>query len=248
MIGVYDSGLGGILELNKIRQDNPYSTIIYLGDQENAPYGNKEQAELLRIFDANLAKFQKLKIDNLILACNTLCSVVDLKKDHGLKIYDLIENTCLSVDPCMKKVLVFGTKQTVKIGRYQRILEKRGHIVQAVSLDDLAYMLENFIDPKIIQNYLDKIFQMITFEADAIVLACTHYPIVNELFEQYFHVPIYDSRHLNFNLALNDKECAKIYVLMKESLKNAQFLKKYVAFPYEFVSYEELVDRFRLTP
>ena len=248
MIGVYDSGLGGVLELNKILKDNPKSDVVYLGDQKNAPYGNKDSAELLKIFNYNLQRFKNLGVKELILACNTLCSTIDFSRDYGLKIYDLIANTCARVDLKYENILVFATRQTIKKGRYHKILEERGFHTQDVSLDELAGMLEEFQDTAVIKDYLYQIFRNITFKPDALVLGCTHYPIVSELFKEYFACPIYDSQDIDFNLALDDEECGKIYVLMSDDERNRLFFKRYVHHPCEFVTYEELIDRFGLTP
>ena len=248
MIGVYDSGLGGILELDKIHRDNPKSDIVYLGDQKNAPYGLKSDAELVKIYDHNVAMFKTLGIKHLILACNTLCSTIDLKKDQAIETYDLISHTVERINfQNIKKVAVFATRQTILKKRYQRLLKEKGLKVRGVALDDLAKMLEDFEDLKKIETYLIRIFDSLEDDFDAIILGCTHYPIVKDIFKEYYQCPIFDSRNLDFNLKLNERECGNIYIMMREDEKNRQFVSKYVSYPIIFVTYEELVDRFGLT-
>lgn len=248
MIGVYDSGLGGVLELDKIHCDNLGSDIVYLGDQKNAPYGSKSDTELMGIYDQNVAIFKTLGIKRLILACNTLCSTIDLKKDQAIQTYDLISHTVERIDfQNIKKVAVFATRQTILKRRYQDLLKEKGLKVEGVALDDLAKMLEDFEDLNKIKIYLYKIFEGLESDFDAIILGCTHYPIVKDIFKEYFNCPIYDSRRLDFNLKLEERECGKIYVMMREDEKNRLFVSKYVSYPFVFVTYEELIDRFGLT-
>ena len=52
-IGVFDSGVGGITVLKEIRKELPNEDIIYLGDTENFPYGNKTKEEIIKFAEEN---------------------------------------------------------------------------------------------------------------------------------------------------------------------------------------------------
>ena len=83
MIAVYDSGLGGILSLNKIIKDYPDEKILYFGDSHNAPYGNKTFKEISELVEKNITMLENVGVNDLVLACNTICSIVDFDKKRS---------------------------------------------------------------------------------------------------------------------------------------------------------------------
>lgn len=229
MIGVYDSGLGGLLELNKIRKDNPQSDILYIGDQKNAPYGNKDREEVKMIIENNFDFFRSFGIKDIILACNTVCSLVDFKRHDDLILYDIIKATIDQLDVSLNaKILVFATKTTCEMGRYQKELALKGYqSVYVKALDELAGRLERFEDEGKIKEYLYAEFKTISFKPDIMILGCTHFPIVKYLFEEYYQVPVYDSTALDFKTD-DLKGNGRLYLLMDKSLNNLAFINKYV--------------------
>ena len=59
MIGVFDSGLGGLLVLNDLAKDYPKQQFLFHPDRKNAPFGNRSDDELQAIFKENLTYFKK---------------------------------------------------------------------------------------------------------------------------------------------------------------------------------------------
>ena len=235
MIGVYDSGLGGLLEINKVIKDNPGADILYLGDQKNAPYGTKTKEELLTIFEKNLEVFKKHNVKDLVLACNTLCSNVDFSRDYGINLHDIITKTIANLE-CAKdaKVLVFATELTIKAGRYARELEAAGFKnYRCASLANLASMLESYESEAELREYLYGEFAKIDFQPDAIILGCTHFPIVKDIFEDYYHVKAYDSTMIDLSIS-DEVEEGKVYLLMDNSEELRIFLEKYVDIGVKF--------------
>ena len=236
MIGVYDSGLGGLLQINKVIKDNPEADILYLGDQKNAPYGTKTKAELLNIFEKNVEIFKNHGVKDLILACNTLCSNVDFSHDYGIKLHDIITSTIGMMDIKKDaKVLVFATKLTIKTKRYAKELELAGfNDYRCESLEKLAGMLENYASKEELRAYLFDEFAKIDYQPDAIILGCTHFPIVREIFEEYYHARIFDSTMIDMHIDDRKGE-GKVYLLMEKSEDLIIFLDKYVEVGVEFL-------------
>lgn len=235
MIGVYDSGLGGLLSLNQIYKDYPLETIIYFGDSTNAPYGNKDKKDIKNLIDQNIKMLKDIGVDDLVLACNTICSIVDFNHDYGLKLHDIITKTVaqLNIDP-NKKVFVFATKASIESGRYQKELYKLGYTnSEYFYLEKLASYIEEFKSHDEIKEYLYSEFKKIENKPDAIILGCTHFPVVEDIFKEYFTVPIYNSRNLHFNIS-EKNEGSKILVKMKKSDALERFLGTYVNVPYEY--------------
>lgn len=231
MIGVYDSGLGGILEIKKIMADNPGCDLLFLGDQKNVPYGNKTKTALRQIFTKNLQLFKQYRVQDLILVCNTLCSVVDRQKDYGLRLHDIITKTVAQVN-CAKeaKILLFATPLTIALKRYQQELKARGYLnVKAVALPDLAADLEHFLPQEEIKAKLTAIFKTIDYQPDYLILGCTHFPIVEEIFTEYYRVPCYNSKELDYRVMTAPKgEKGIVHLLLEENPDNKRFIAQYL--------------------
>ena len=73
-VGLCDSGLGGLTVLKELKTKYPNNDYIYIGDNKNVPYGNKNKQELIQL-GQNLINFlEKKNADLIIIACGTLSS------------------------------------------------------------------------------------------------------------------------------------------------------------------------------
>jgi glutamate racemase len=75
LIGVFDSGLGGLTVLARVRERLSAVDVLYYADQAHVPYGDRTHADLLRLLRANLARFDEYGVDALVMACNTSCAI-----------------------------------------------------------------------------------------------------------------------------------------------------------------------------
>lgn len=212
MIGVMDSGLGGLLLLEGIHKSHPDTDVLFYGDIEHMPYGDKSDEELKAIFGEIVLFFRKRHCTDLIVACNTMCSAIDFTKDYGLRVHDIITKTVAQVDvPNDKKILVLSTTYTKMRGRYRDELEKRGYDVLSVSLPKLALMIEKGEERNVVIKMLfEELDGIEKDQIGAIILGCTHYPVYKDFFKEYYDVPIFDSRDLTFSIEDKKEEGAII--------------------------------------
>src|SRR5271157_4170747 len=100
MIGLFDSGLGGLTVLARLRERLPYADVLFFADQANVPYGDRPHAELLRLLHANLARFEEYGVDAVVMACNTSCAVAERYgwPNSRAPVLDLIESAALAVE------------------------------------------------------------------------------------------------------------------------------------------------------
>ena len=70
-VGVFDSGIGGLTVLSACRRIFPSPEYLYYGDNPNAPYGAKSEAEILRLVRGAVGKLCEEGVDAVVLACNT---------------------------------------------------------------------------------------------------------------------------------------------------------------------------------
>ena len=82
MIGVFDSGDGGILTVRHLRALAPRADIAFLADRENAPYGIKSREQIVRLAEDSIRHLASLGAGRVLIACCTASSVFgDLSED-----------------------------------------------------------------------------------------------------------------------------------------------------------------------
>ena len=196
-IGIFDSGIGGLTVAHAIKKLLPDENMIYFGDTAHLPYGDKSEAAIqaysIRISNILLQKGCKV----IVIACNSASSAAyELLKEYVRKDTHIIN----VIDPMVsyvardfkgKNIGLIGTKRTVQSGVYMRKIHEAGQGITLHSLATplLAPMIEegffnNQISHEIIAQYLsDHGLQNI----DALILACTHYPLIKKEISQYYN-------------------------------------------------------------
>jgi glutamate racemase len=195
-IGIFDSGIGGLTLAHAITELMPQEPIIYFGDTAHLPYGDKSataiQAYSVKICNLLLEKNCKL----ILIACNSASAAAyDLVKAYvGTKA--IVVNV---IDPVIdylgqqmqsRTLGLIGTKQTVNSGIYARKASALNKNIQMKSLATplLAPMIEEgffskTISEQIIREYL---VQPELADIDALILGCTHYPLIKKQIEEFY--------------------------------------------------------------
>jgi glutamate racemase len=75
VLGLYDSGLGGLTVLAALRAAGIDQDVVYFADQAHVPYGDKSEAQLRGFLSENLALLAEQQVDAVVMACNTSCAV-----------------------------------------------------------------------------------------------------------------------------------------------------------------------------
>jgi glutamate racemase len=204
-IGIFDSGIGGLTIASEVIRKLPNEEVIYFGDTAHMPYGDKSPA-LVRYYGTKIVEFligKGCKI--IVIACNTISSVI---YDDVVEIFGNRVQFVNVVDPLvhglarleqLNKVGIIGTKGTIKTGIYERKLKELRPDMDVHSLATplLAPMIEagffnNQISKAVIETYLkEECFN----DIEAMVLACTHYPLIKKDIEEFYQgkVAVYDS-------------------------------------------------------
>jgi len=204
-IGIFDSGIGGLTVADKIVRDFPNEDVIYFGDTAHLPYGDKSE-ERIKHYSSSISKFLIEKGCKLIIiACNTASSIAYKYLSETLGSEAMFVNV---VDPAISginrqenihNIGIIGTQGTINSDIYARKLKEKNDEIEVHSLATplLAPMIEsgffnNQISESIIETYLEN--QMLK-GIDALVLACTHYPLIKKQIEQYYgvEVSVFDS-------------------------------------------------------
>ena len=190
MIGIFDSGVGGLTvvkEIKKILSDVP---IIYFGDTARLPYGNKSP-ETIRKYSQEIVEFLKSKgCKTVIIACNSASALAAdyiREKYPDLKIYDVVSSGVKAAIEATKtkKIAVIGTTATINSSVYKKkiseIDSKIEVFTQACPLF-VPLVEENWIKrpetKKIARTYLRNLKLE---KVDILLLGCTHYPLLEKI-------------------------------------------------------------------
>jgi glutamate racemase len=188
MIGLFDSGLGGLTVLARVRERLPSVDTIFFADQANVPYGDRTHGDLLRLLRANLARFDEYGVDAIVMACNTSCAIAERYgwPSSRAPVLDLIQSAATAVERLgFARVGVVATAATVGAGSYGRTL--RAHIagidVVEVPAPALVPLVEaGAIDGDAPRAAVAEVCRYLPLDLDALVFGCTHYPVLERHF------------------------------------------------------------------
>jgi glutamate racemase len=201
-IGIFDSGLGGLIITHSLISALPEYDYLYLGDTARVPYGNRSPEMIYRFTVAAVDFLFKKNCRLVILACNT-ASAEALRKIQReylpahypeRRVLGVIIPTAEEVvkQTKNKKVALIATAGTVRSGTFTAEIKKLDPEVEvrAVATPLLVPLIENggikWLAP-IIEEYLSFLKD---FAADTLVLGCTHYPIIKNLIKQNLPRPL----------------------------------------------------------
>ena len=93
-IAFFDSGIGGLTVLNKVKKVLPNESFIYYGDTVHMPYGEKTKEQLLEYSDNIFRFFEEKGCKAVVMACNTTSSVIynDVKGKYNFKLYPIVQS------------------------------------------------------------------------------------------------------------------------------------------------------------
>jgi glutamate racemase len=190
MIGIYDSGLGGLSVLHELIQSTILTEYCYLLDNTNFPYGTKTDEELLPIVLYSLKQLEEKGCSTIIIACNTASSVYLRHKnafsDITCIIIDIITPTAEHLLRLPSKTFaILATPKTIQSKIYEQLLlEKDSELVlELISAPFLASEVETYLE----KGYFDSTNSrelLTSVLANKVLLACTHYPFVQSFLEE----------------------------------------------------------------
>jgi glutamate racemase len=194
-IGIFDSGVGGLTVYRALHNRLPNEHFVYLGDTARVPYGTKslETVERYAIENSQFLAARGIKL--LVVACNTASALAlpKIREKIGLDVVGVIgpgarkaaEITRHKTNP---RIAVIATEATVSSNAYLASIKQaseRAEVVQTACPLFVPLAEENWTREEetfsIAGKYLKKINE---FKPNALVLGCTHYPILREVIQQ----------------------------------------------------------------
>lgn len=199
MIGIFDSGSGGLTVLKAIREQMPSADILYFGDIKNAPYGEKSREELSRLTINSIRVLQTRGATSIVSACNSVSAslAVSLYDALGLTSQNLIEMVGPTVSMFKgftKPILLVATPATIDSQLYQNAFQMLGIEIDTVAIPKLAGAIEFDTPSKDQELLIAGAFAAYDMKKyGALILACTHYPLALASFHKVLgDVPFFD--------------------------------------------------------
>lgn len=193
MIGLFDSGVGGLSVLKAIVENEIKDDFIYFGDTKNVPYGTKTKEQIFSYTKDIMNFFISKGASVAVMACNTSSALVyeelrETFKDK-IKIVPLIQTVAPYFKDETGVLGVLATKATVQNGAYGREIKKLNNRVEVLEVEaqEFVKIVENRLyDEASAQEYVkEKIEFLKNKGCKKIILGCTHFPYLVPIFRRY---------------------------------------------------------------
>ena len=203
-IGVFDSGFGGLTVLKALLELIPEADYAYFGDTARLPYGSKSVETVARYAVEAAHYLEGQGAELLVIACNTATALAldRITAAAHVPVVGVVEPGAEAAAAVSKKkkVVVIGTEATVSSHAYRKALEARGLETREKACPLLVPLVEEGwvehpVTEEVARIYLGEAFADGFRDADALVLGCTHYPLLKPLLDRVapVHVSIVDS-------------------------------------------------------
>lgn len=191
MIGIFDSGLGGLSVLDSITQSLPHADLVYFADTAHVPYGDKDDAFIRN----RVLKIGRHLVEQgctiIVIACNTATAAAVAALREALS-----DIPTVGVEPGVKpavaasksgRIVVLSTTSTARSERLSRLINQHARNVQVDVLPCPGWATKvetlHLDDPGFADAVRRHLAPALETGADQIVLGCTHYAFLRPLLE-----------------------------------------------------------------
>lgn len=190
MIGIFDSGYGGLTVLRAIHNALPSYATVYLGDNARAPYGDKTDEEILEYTRQGVETLFHRGCTIVILGCNTASAAALRKLQQEWlpvaypqrRILGIVVPTVEAISALPHEhVGVLATAHTVATRAYEREIHKLNPAITVTqyACNNLAGMIEaNGAESEAVKQEAKKCVESLISSPQAVLLGCTHYEFI----------------------------------------------------------------------
>ena len=192
MIGVFDSGIGGLTVVRALLDHFPGHDIIYLGDTARTPYGSKSSHTIVKYSLNNTEFLVRKGAGTIVIACNTASSYAydSVRRNFNMPVYEVIgPGSQLAVQRSRKlRIGVIGTRATIASGIYEKKIKAvapEAKVFQMACPLLVPLVEEGWFEKpetnRIVRKYLSGLK---TKQIDTLILGCTHYPVLRDIIQR----------------------------------------------------------------
>ena len=185
MIGIFDSGIGGLSVFREIRKLLPEQGYIYYSDSAHCPYGEKSKEYIIDRARSITRRLMGMGAEIVVVACNTAtaAAISTLRKEFPIKFIGM--EPAIKPAAALTKTGVVGVLATAGTLKAEKYLDTREKWAQSITV--VEHIGEGFVElvekgqtsgaeaEAVVQNSLVPLLEA---GADTIVLGCTHYPFL----------------------------------------------------------------------
>jgi len=188
MIGIFDSGIGGLTVVRSLMEQLPGYDLVYFGDTARTPYGSKSAQTVIgyALEDTDFLLSRGAKM--IVMACNTASSVAAerVSTEFNVPIFEVITP---AVDVSLKtsrkfKIGVIGTRATINSGIYENKIKQLNPAakVYSVACPLLVPLVEEgwLKKPETVMIIKKYLHPLKVRQIDTLILGCTHYPLLKD--------------------------------------------------------------------
>ena len=196
MLGVLDSGAGGLVSYAELRRLQPMANLCYLADRKNAPYGTKSEDEILTLTEGGIRRLLAMGCERILIACCTASSVYQRLPEElrqiSLPIISLGARECRD----SRSVLVIATEHTARCGAFSREIARFSDAsVTEIAFQPLVNAIEWGEDTSEMIYRVERL--CLSLGADTLMLGCTHFShLLGELSAALRNIKIISPAHL----------------------------------------------------
>lgn len=185
MIGIFDSGIGGLSVFREIRKLLPEQGYIYYSDSAHCPYGEKSKEYIIDRARSITRRLMGMGVEIVVVACNTAtaAAISTLRKEFPIRFIGM--EPAIKPAAALTKTGVVGVLATAGTLKAEKYLDTREKWAQSITV--VEHIGEGFVElvekgqtsgaeaEAVVQNSL---IPLLEAGADTIVLGCTHYPFL----------------------------------------------------------------------
>lgn len=190
MLGVFDSGVGGLTALAALRSRLPRADLCYFADTENAPYGTKSEEVLCRLVTDDILRLRRAGCHKILIACGTASSIYDkLSPSVKAGVLPILTPTARAAARVTEnhRIGILATEATVRIGALTAEVKKAcpDAFVLPVAAQPLVSLVEeghtSDRDPSARAVVREALLPFADSGIDTLILGCTHFPRLSAL-------------------------------------------------------------------
>ncbi|MEZ4210278.1 MAG: glutamate racemase [Patescibacteria group bacterium] len=194
MLGIFDSGIGGLTVVRELLSKYPDVDFTYLGDTAHAPYGDKSVSTIQKYAHNDVLFLYNQGIRFIIVACNTVASTSMESLQASFPDVTFVDVVTAGTNPNLQwgeNIAIIGTRATIGSNTYSNRIRQHHPDANVTQISCPLFVpwieagLTNWDETsKIIDHYLSPLS---LHSPDQLVLGCTHYPMLSDQIDKYFN-------------------------------------------------------------
>lgn len=194
MIGIFDSGVGGLTALRELRRLRPDLDVIYYADTAHLPYGTRSHGDVTRLVRRALARLTALGAEGVLVACGTASSVAlpHLGGEVKVPLWGVVAPAAEAAwrHSKSKRIGILATEATIRTRAFEKAVAACGSALTVARACPLLVSLAEYgftapTDPVAQAAVAHYLAPLARAKVDSIILGCTHFPLLAGAISRY---------------------------------------------------------------